>query len=33
MNMNDILKNCHTEKDVITLAQIMGYLSTAKTND
>ena len=30
MNINDILKNCHTEKDAITLAQIMGYLSTAK---
>lgn len=30
MNMNDILKDCHTEKDARTLAQIMGYLSTAK---
>ena len=30
MNMNDILKDCHTEKDARTLAQIMGYLSMAK---
>ena len=30
MNMNDILKDCHTEKEARTLAQVMGYLSTAK---
>lgn len=30
MNMNDILKDCHTEKDARTLAQVMGYLSMAK---
>lgn len=30
MNMNDILKDCHTEKDARTLAQLMGYLSMAK---
>lgn len=30
MSMNDILKDCHTEKDARTLAQVMGYLSTAK---
>lgn len=30
MNMNDILKDCHTEKDARTLAQVMGYLSVTK---
>ena len=30
MNMNDILKDCHTEKDARILAQVMGYLSAVK---
>lgn len=30
MNVNDILKDCHTERDIDTLALIMGYLCTAK---
>lgn len=27
MIVNDILKDCHTEKDAKTLAEVMGYLS------
>lgn len=30
MNIDELLKNCHTEKDAITLAQVMGYLSVAE---
>lgn len=28
MNMNNILKDCHTEKDAKALTEIMGYTST-----